>query len=114
MKERHTRMTTQIGNYLPYTVHRYKKEEYEKVFGKSEEEIEMSYRHICSDEDWGKEILMTHYLIMEQWRRLWGFIHEHRPRNETTTYPDYEMDWEEFRQFVVYYFEPSKHTGEGE
>ena len=105
------RMTTKIGNYLPYGVHQYKEEEYEMVFGKSKEDIDMSYRHICEDEDFGKEILMNHYQIMEQWRRLWGFIHEHKPKRKEEWF---KMDWVEFRQFVVDYSEPGRQAGEEE
>ena len=116
MNEQHIRMTTKIGNYLPYGVHQYKEEEYEMVFGKSKEDIDMSYRHICEDEDFGKEILMSHYQIMEQWRRLWGFIHEHKP-NSAYRYRDgstFRMDWDDFRHFVVDYFEPGRHAGDEE
>jgi len=116
MNAKHIRMSTKIGNYLPYNAHKYEEEEYEMVFGKSKEDIDMSYRHICGDEDFGKEILMSHYLIMEQWRRLWGFIHEHKPKS-LFRYADgntVRRDWEEFKQFVVNYFEPGGHIGEEE
>ena len=113
---KYIRMTTKIGNYLPYDVYKYEEEEYERVFGKSKEDIEMSYQHICGDEDFGKEVLMRHYLIMEQWRRLWGFIHEHKPKS-AYRYKNRnicKIDWEEFSQFVVDYFEPSRQAGEEE
>jgi len=114
---KHIRMTTKIGNYLPYNAHNYEEEEYEMVFGKSKEDIDMSWRHICGDEDFGKEILMSHYLIMEQWRRLWGFIHEHRPKSAYRYKNEghlCKIDWNEFSHFVVDYFEPGGHRGEEE